>query len=998
LSIVLYIKFLNGLFYSLNGGKNMKKAKPNWKKVAIVVMIMIGIISAGMILVFESKNVSAGSRHIYVTIHHIKQIDDIDPGSGAEWYWYVIANGFKQPGYNDVHSGDEIYPDKVYTFDVGSEDDINVAIQLWEEDNSLFGKDDQADISSCYGEGADDIGTPGSDNSGNSLRGAECVVTYSLLTDSWSGDTSGSSGSYDMTSGEDDGGTGDGNDAAVWFEIHDDYTPNPPEIQLTPVTWTFSDTQVGLCSSVKYFTLKNIGGGTATGGVYLSGSEAAHFDITQGEGSYSLDAGQTKTIGVKFCPLAAGTWQTTLYASADYCDDASSSLTGYAPPEPPELELTPNPYYLGDCPVGKCLPANSFYLKNIGGSNAIGTISLSSIHFSLVSGGGAFNLDPGDQKTIEVKFCPQSAGYHEGILIATGSNCDSVSVTLQGTGISSSTTVINMPSSGDELETITCDGSGSYVSGGNIVAYKWDFGDGSFTYSDKNFSVVNHTFWKAGTYTVNLTVWDNNGNSNYTTSAIHIFDTIPDSGLTPTEKTELESMAIEYSPVLYVDPTANYNCPGPVYQITENSILKQKPGDDTIVDYANSVLWLPAFSGYNYYLLEKDHNDPGDNPATYVHFRKENGLYFIQYWFFYYYNEGVNGHEGDWEMIQMSFNSNFKPLKATYSQHTNNYEFNYGEKRDWKNVRKYIDSSKITDHPIVYVSSGTGIHDLASSHANYFYKGDGPISDYTDSCNKKIEFGNSDITILPNLEDNLEEPQWSNLAWVHFAGNWGNNTGAESLSGPHGPAFRPFQNSGIGYRMWTNPFEYENGRLYDGKYYYNSVWKDKFTGAFTKISILDKLVNRGNLAVLDANLADVNDVPLDGKTVFFYVNNTYVGQDVTDLNGYAFVEYNTAALNCGNYIIRVAFDGDQDYSWCDEYGTLVVSGDTTDPTVTVSSPNGGESWQVGSFHTIQWTASDNVGVETQTVALAILIPSQLMKVMMEVIHGLFQTLHHLLAK
>jgi len=36
--------------------------------------------------------------------------------------------------------------------------------------------------------------------------------------------------------------------------------------------------------------------------------------------------------------------------------------------------------------------------------------------------------------------------------------------------------------------------------------------------------------------------------------------------------------------------------------------------------------------------------------------------------------------------------------------------------------------------------------------------------------------------------------------------------------------------------------------------------------------------------------------------------------------------------------------------------------DTTAPTVTVTSPNGGESWAAGSAHNITWTATDDVGV------------------------------------
>ena len=81
--------------------------------------------------------------------------------------------------------------------------------------------------------------------------------------------------------------------------------------------------------------------------------------------------------------------------------------------------------------------------------------------------------------------------------------------------------------------------------------------------------------------------------------------------------------------------------------------------DPTII-YDPLVDDLIAFSGDKYYLNEPgwanypdDHDDQGDDKTAYVHFRKNNGLYFIQYYFFYYYNDGANNHEGDLEMVQI---------------------------------------------------------------------------------------------------------------------------------------------------------------------------------------------------------------------------------------------------------------------------------------------------------------------------------------------------------
>jgi hypothetical protein len=70
---------------------------------------------------------------------------------------------------------------------------------------------------------------------------------------------------------------------------------------------------------------------------------------------------------------------------------------------------------------------------------------------------------------------------------------------------------------------ITFDGSDSYDPDGSIVAYAWDFGDGN------NITGVapTHTYAQNGTYTVALTVTDNGGATNTSTTTATIADTEP---------------------------------------------------------------------------------------------------------------------------------------------------------------------------------------------------------------------------------------------------------------------------------------------------------------------------------------------------------------------------------------------------------------------------------------------------------------------------------------
>jgi len=63
------------------------------------------------------------------------------------------------------------------------------------------------------------------------------------------------------------------------------------------------------------------------------------------------------------------------------------------------------------------------------------------------------------------------------------------------------------PSSPTTGQTITFDASSSYDPNRTITSYQWNFGDGSIASG----IIVTHSYSSAGTYTVTLTVTDNDG-------------------------------------------------------------------------------------------------------------------------------------------------------------------------------------------------------------------------------------------------------------------------------------------------------------------------------------------------------------------------------------------------------------------------------------------------------------------------------------------------------
>jgi len=80
----------------------------------------------------------------------------------------------------------------------------------------------------------------------------------------------------------------------------------PPELELTPESQNFGDIKVGEESQSYSFTLENNGLTSQYVEVYLTNGVKNHWEITQGSGSYPIDAGNTETIKVKFKPENKG--------------------------------------------------------------------------------------------------------------------------------------------------------------------------------------------------------------------------------------------------------------------------------------------------------------------------------------------------------------------------------------------------------------------------------------------------------------------------------------------------------------------------------------------------------------------------------------------------------------------------------------------------------------------------------------------------------------------
>jgi hypothetical protein len=290
------------------------------------------------------------------------------------------------------------------------------------------------------------------------------------------------------------------------------------------------------------------------------------------------------------------------------------------------------------------------------------------------------------------------------------------------------------------------------------------------------------------------------------------------SSTAPATASAAEDLAEKHAPVIYLREQA-HECdrsggafePSPVEIVLGNpevalrraedgGFVKRGPtaadvfseGRDAYLDFPGN----PRRPGCKY---ERDGRRFGaDLPyVTYAHIAREEGFegLALQYWFFYYFNDWNNRHEGDWEMIQIAFEAasaaealTQDPVRVAYSQHSG------GEIALWTDKKLRREGPR----PVVYVAAG--------SQANFF----GPHI-YIGRAEEGAGFGCDDASppgrrlslgarLVPAVVTDPDDP----FAWLAFGGRWGEPAGPE-FNGPTGPAAKS---------KWSSPFSWEETLRY----------------------------------------------------------------------------------------------------------------------------------------------------------------------------------------
>jgi hypothetical protein len=179
----------------------------------------------------------------------------------------------------------------------------------------------------------------------------------------------------------------------------------------------------------------------------------------------------------------------------------------------------------------------------------------------------------------------------------------------------------------------------------------------------------------------------------------------------------------------------------------------------------------------------------GKAPAVaYAHIAREEGHsgFALQYWFFWYFNQFNDLHEGDWEGMQLTFAAD-SPKQALAEEPGEIIVFQHagGERADW-------DSSKVQKegtHPIVYPAAGS--HATFYDSAVYVQNGQNGSGLGCDVTTEPLRELRPQPVLLPE-----RVPRTGEFEWLSYFGRWGEREEGFN-NGPQGPQTKS---------SWREPF------------------------------------------------------------------------------------------------------------------------------------------------------------------------------------------------
>ncbi len=181
----------------------------------------------------------------------------------------------------------------------------------------------------------------------------------------------------------------------------------------------------------------------------------------------------------------------------------------------------------------------------------------------------------------------------------------------------------------------------------------------------------------------------------------------------------------------------------------------------------------------------------GKAPAvTYAHIAREEGHpgFALQYWFFWYFNQFNDLHEGDWEGMQLTFEAE-TPAAALREEPGEIIVFQHsgGERADWTDAKVQKEGT----HPVVYPAAGS--HATFYGSAVYLQNGQHGSGLGCDNTTEPLR----ELRLRPILMPAQPVSQGP-FAWTSYYGRWGEKEKGYN-NGPTGPQTKT---------QWREPFSW----------------------------------------------------------------------------------------------------------------------------------------------------------------------------------------------
>jgi hypothetical protein len=216
-------------------------------------------------------------------------------------------------------------------------------------------------------------------------------------------------------------------------------------------------------------------------------------------------------------------------------------------------------------------------------------------------------------------------------------------------------------------------------------------------------------------------------------------------------------------------------------------------GDDYYLDLPGDPLDVNCRTGSYPKDFAKLREDDDARALTYAHIATEPGHsgFVVQYFFFYYFNQFNDLHEGDWEGMQIAFDADTAaealqqgPSQIALFQHAG------GERANWDDTKV----QKSGTHPIVYPAAGS--HATFYDDAIYIQNGSHGSGVGCDNTSKPLVRSDPTPIIVPTAA-----APGSEFQWLSFLGHWGQREKGFN-NGPQGPTTKG---------QWLRPFTWMDG-------------------------------------------------------------------------------------------------------------------------------------------------------------------------------------------